>query len=68
MKTFTHYNARSIKEATDCLEIQGQGKAERGGHRPFGLHERAVLSTYPEAIIDLKAINGLDYIRRMKTG
>ena len=69
MKTFTHYSPRSIREALELLEKhRGKVKLNAGGTDLLGILKGRVLSTYPEAIIDLKAIDGLDYIRQDEDG
>jgi NADPH-dependent glutamate synthase beta subunit-like oxidoreductase len=69
MKTFTHYSARSIGEALELLEKhRGKAKLNAGGTDLLGMLKGRVLSAYPEAIIDLKAIEGLDYIREDEDG
>jgi xanthine dehydrogenase YagS FAD-binding subunit len=69
MKTFTHYSPRTIGEALELLEKHGgKAKLNAGGTDLLGMLKGRVLSAYPEAIIDLKAIEGLDYIRQDKDG
>ncbi len=64
MKTFTHYNATSIREALDLLEKhRGKAKLNAGGTDLLGALKAAVIPDYPEAVINLKQIDGLDYIR-----
>ncbi len=69
MKTFTHYSPRSIGEALELLgKHRGKAKLNAGGTDLLGMLKGRVLSTYPEAIIDLKTIEGLAYIRQDKDG
>lgn len=69
MKTFTHYNARSIREALALLKKHGgKAKLNAGGTDLLGMLKGRVLSDYPEAIINLKSLPGLDYIRQDEEG
>jgi NADPH-dependent glutamate synthase beta subunit-like oxidoreductase/CO/xanthine dehydrogenase FAD-binding subunit len=66
MKTFKHITARSIEEATSVLEEYG-GKARivAGGTDLLGEMKDCILpaSGYPEVLVDIKRIAGLDYVR-----
>jgi len=65
MKPFTHYNARSVKEAAKLLaEYEGKARVNAGGTDLLGAMRDNCLSQYPEAVINLKNIEGLDYIKR----
>lgn len=69
MKPFEHYNARSIKEATRLLaEYDGKAKANAGGTDLLGAMRDKCLPAYPEAIINIKTVGGLDYIKKDKKG
>ncbi len=63
MKTFDHCDARSIDEALGLLANHG-GKARinAGGTDLLGLLKDMVLPQYPELIVNIKTIPGLDYI------
>ena len=63
MKTFDHIDARSLEEALELLAAHG-GKARinAGGTDLLGLLKDMVLPQYPELIINVKTIPGLDYI------
>jgi NADPH-dependent glutamate synthase beta subunit-like oxidoreductase len=73
MKTFKHYSARSLKEAAALLAKHG-GKAKviAGGTDLIGGLKDNCVPDYPEAIINIKSIRGLDYIkagsRRLRIG
>ena len=65
MKPFAHYNARTVKEATKLLaEYEGKARANAGGTDLLGAMRDNCLSQYPEAVINLKNIEGLNYIKR----
>ena len=69
MKPFKHHNARSMREATRLLEkYDGRAKANAGGTDLLGSMRDKCLASYPEAIINIKSINGLDYIKKDKKG
>lgn len=63
MKNFAHFNARTIDEAASLLRRYG-GRAAiiAGGTDLLGKMKDEVLPTYPEALINLKTIPGLDSI------
>jgi len=64
MKEFKHINARSVEEATSVLEEYGE-KAQviAGGTDLLGQMKDSILPDYPEVIVNIKTIQGLDYIR-----
>ncbi len=69
MKSFTHHNARSINEATALLKkYKGKAKINAGGTDLLGVLKEKSLPEYPEAIIDIKGIKGLDYIEEDEGG
>ena len=63
MKTFTHINAASVEDAVQLLRRYG-GKARpiAGGTDLLGKMKDVILPDYPEAIVNLKTIRGLDFI------
>lgn len=64
MKTFTHFNASTIEEAVSLLNrYQGKGALTAGGTDILGKMKDRILPEYPEALINLKSIPGLDAIR-----
>lgn len=69
MKTFTHFNASSVEEAGSLLRRYG-GKAAlvAGGTDLLGKMKDRILPDYPEALINLKTIAGLDVIQEDKNG
>jgi NADPH-dependent glutamate synthase beta subunit-like oxidoreductase len=69
MKSFTHHDARSIKEAIRLLTAyKGKAKLNAGGTDLLGALKGKSLPDYPEAIINIKGITGLDYIKEDETG
>jgi len=69
MKPFKHYNAQSLKKAATLLkESNGKAKANAGGTDILSAMRDKSLSEYPEALINIKTIKGLDYIRKNKKG
>jgi NADPH-dependent glutamate synthase beta subunit-like oxidoreductase len=69
MKPFKHYNARSVKEATRLLaKYNGKAKANAGGTDLLGAMRDKCLPRYPEMVINIKTIDGLEYIKTDKTG
>ena len=62
MKKFAHINATTIDEAVSAL---GKGKAYAiaGGTDLLGTMKDEILPDYPETIVNLKTIPGMDYIK-----
>jgi NADPH-dependent glutamate synthase beta subunit-like oxidoreductase/CO/xanthine dehydrogenase FAD-binding subunit len=64
MKRFKHINACSVKEATSILKDYGKkARVIAGGTDLLGEMKDAILPEYPEVIVNIKTISGLDYIR-----
>ena len=63
MDRFVHINARSLDEAVSSLKRYG-GRAGlmAGGTDLLGRMKDRILPEYPEAVINLKSIPGLDFI------
>ena len=69
MKSFTHYDARTIEEAVELLKnYKGKAKINAGGTDLLGALKQGSLRDYPEAIINIKDVKGLDAIKQDKTG
>lgn len=69
MKPFKHHNARSLREATTLLKkYNGKAKANAGGTDLLGAMRDRCMAEYPEAIINIKTINNLEYIKEDKKG
>ncbi len=64
MRKFTHTNASTVEEATSLLK-QSKGRAEliAGGTDLLGQMKDEILPEYPEIIVNIKTIPGLDYIK-----
>jgi xanthine dehydrogenase YagS FAD-binding subunit len=64
MKRFAHFNATSIDDAVSILRRYG-GNANliAGGTDIVGKMKDQILPTYPEALVNLKTIPGMDAIR-----
>ncbi|MGA2160321.1 MAG: FAD binding domain-containing protein [Dehalococcoidia bacterium] len=64
MKEFKHFNAYSTQEAVHLLEGYGErANIIAGGTDIMGKMKDAILPTYPEALINIKTIPGMSYIR-----
>jgi xanthine dehydrogenase YagS FAD-binding subunit len=64
MKTFAHFNAMTVEEAVSLLRRYGEkASVVAGGTDLLGKMKDRILPTYPEALVNLKTIPGLDFIR-----
>jgi xanthine dehydrogenase YagS FAD-binding subunit len=64
MKKFIHINARSIEEAVSALQrYNGRAHLIAGGTDLLGKMKDRILPDYPEALINIKTIPSLDFIR-----
>ncbi len=64
MRTFKHIDAYSINETCELLgEYQGKAKLNAGGTDLLSTLKGDILPDYPEAILNIKTIPDLDYIR-----
>lgn len=64
MKKFSHINASSVEEAVSWLRRYGhRASVIAGGTDLLGKMKDEILPAYPEAIINLKTIPGLDFIK-----
>lgn len=69
MKWFEHHNARSMEDAVALLnEYGGKAKLIAGGTDLLGALKDRVFAEYPEAVINIKTIDGLDYIKNDEKG
>jgi xanthine dehydrogenase YagS FAD-binding subunit len=63
MKKFAHINARSTEEAALYLgRYNGKANVIAGGTDLLGKMKDEILPTYPEALVNIKSISGLDHI------
>ena len=63
MKKFTHINAASVEEAVSILRrYEGKASVIAGGTDLIGKLKDEILPFYPEAVVNLKGIPGLDGI------
>lgn len=64
MRRFTHINARTIDEAVSALRRYGnRAHIIAGGTDLLGKMKDEILPRYPEAVINIKTIPGLDFIK-----
>ena len=69
MKSFTHHDARTIEEAVKLLKnYKGKARVNAGGTDLLGALKQGSLREYPEAIINIKSISGLDAIKEDGAG
>ena len=63
MKNFIHFDASSLEEACKLLaEYDGCAKVNAGGSDLLTVLKADILPKYPEALVNIKTIPGLDYI------
>jgi len=64
MRRFAHIPARTVEEAVSALRRYGnRASIIAGGTDLLGKMKDEILSSYPEALIDIKTIPGLDFLR-----
>jgi len=64
MRAFTHINARTLNEACTALwKYKGKARLNAGGTDLLSILKGDILFDYPEAVINLKTVPDLDYIR-----
>jgi xanthine dehydrogenase YagS FAD-binding subunit len=67
MRTFAHLNAKTIDEAVSALKRYGtKASLIAGGTDLLGKMKDEILPRYPEAVVNLKSIPGLDFIMEEK--
>ncbi|MCL2149405.1 MAG: FAD binding domain-containing protein, partial [Dehalococcoidia bacterium] len=62
MKTFAHINATTVNEAAAALG-SGQAALVAGGTDLLGVLKDAILPSYPDTLVNLKTVTGLDEIK-----
>ena len=69
MKPFNHIDVKTVHEATTLMKnYQGKARLIAGGTDLLGVLKDKFLPDYPEAIINIKTIPGLDYIKEDADG
>jgi xanthine dehydrogenase YagS FAD-binding subunit len=64
MKTFQHFSAKTLREASALIErFHGKARVNAGGTDLLGCLRDQCLELSPEAVIDIKGIPGLDFIK-----
>jgi xanthine dehydrogenase YagS FAD-binding subunit len=64
MRKFRHIDAASVDEAVSWLKRYGnRARVIAGGTDLLGKMKDEILSTYPESIVNLKTIPGLDFVK-----
>lgn len=67
MKSFHHVSVQTVEGAISILrDYKGKAKVIAGGTDLLGVLKDQILTKYPQALIDIKTITGLDYIREDK--
>ncbi len=66
MRRFKHINASTLQDATSILKSYGKkARIIAGGTDLLGEMKDAILPEYPEVIVNIKTISGLDYIKEV---
>ncbi len=69
MKSFNHFNAKSVREAVTLLkDHKGKAMLIAGGTDLIVILKDRILPSYPEDIINIKTIPGLDVIEESTAG
>jgi xanthine dehydrogenase YagS FAD-binding subunit len=69
MKTFKHIDVKTVNKACDLLKAyRGNAKLIAGGTDLLGILKDRIIPDYPEVIINIKTIPGLNYIREDSKG
>jgi hypothetical protein len=64
MRSFKHVNARTVEETCSLLaDYEGKAVVHAGGTELLSMLKGECLSNYPEAVINIKTLSGLDHIR-----
>jgi len=69
MKSFDHYNARTVEEALKLLKEYGAGaRLIAGGTDLLGTLKDRILPSFPDALVNIKTIPNLDSIEQDSSG
>lgn len=69
MKAFKHFNATSVDEAISLMRTsKGNANLIAGGTDLLGVLKDEILPDYPEAVINIKTIPGLDAVAENEKG
>ena len=69
MKTFKHIDVKTVSQACDLLKAyRGKAQVIAGGTDLLGILKDRIALDYPEAILNIKTIPGLNYIREDSKG
>ncbi|RLC18107.1 MAG: pyridine nucleotide-disulfide oxidoreductase [Deltaproteobacteria bacterium] len=64
MKLFTHINAKTVEEASHILKEHGsRAKIIAGGSDLLGTLKDQIHPDYPEIVLNIKTLDGLEYIK-----
>ncbi len=64
MKLFTHINAKTVGEASQILKTHGnRAKIIAGGSDLLGTLKDQIHPDYPEIVLNIKTLDGLEYIK-----
>lgn len=64
MKEFIHRDAKTVAEASAILaEYKGKAAVIAGGTDIIGVIKSNIIAGYPEAVVNIKTIPGLEYIK-----
>jgi xanthine dehydrogenase YagS FAD-binding subunit len=69
MRSFTHINVHTIEEAHSLIDkYKGKAVLNAGGTDLLGVLKDEILPDYPEVVINIKTISGLDSITENERG
>jgi xanthine dehydrogenase YagS FAD-binding subunit len=69
VKAFKHFNATSVDDAISLMRsYKGNANLIAGGTDLLGVLKDEILPDYPEAVINIKTIPGLDDVKQNKNG
>jgi xanthine dehydrogenase YagS FAD-binding subunit len=69
VKAFKHFNATSVDDAISLMRsYKGNANLIAGGTDLLGVLKDEILPDYPEAVINIKTIPGLDDVKQNKKG